>query len=209
MKFSVLRDDGAIIYINGQKVVCSNLPQGETNSVTLASHSITGGNENTYNIYNVLAKNLVEGENIIAVEIHQDAPNGPDIAFDMELTCVRKISLISSSVDYKITPTKTNNLYYILEGEPSEINKTQVEKENKACKVYPNPSTGIINIDLPSGYDHFTISFYNILGSEIAKRHIIENQNYISFDLSKINKGVYFIKIQNAQIEEYKKIVLK
>ncbi|MDX2067323.1 MAG: DUF839 domain-containing protein [Haliscomenobacter sp.] len=77
------RDDGAVVYINGTEVARSNMPSG---AITYSTFS--GGNTGTETAYNpfVISKNvLVQGTNVIAVEVHQSDLGSSDMTFDLEL----------------------------------------------------------------------------------------------------------------------------
>ena len=77
------RDDGGVVYLNGQEAFRSNMPGGAIGFSTLAGGAT--GSETAFNPKDVAASFLVAGSNIIAVEIHQDAPDSSDISFDLEL----------------------------------------------------------------------------------------------------------------------------
>ena len=83
----VLRDDGIVVHINGHEVFRMNLPSGEINHFTYASTQVTGTNESFYFPTNFSSSVLVNGENTIAVELHQTANPG-DASFDMSLAAV-------------------------------------------------------------------------------------------------------------------------
>jgi hypothetical protein len=78
------RDDGAVVYINGIEVFRNNLPSGTVSFTTLATDAKDNGTSAV--VFNVNPSVLVNGTNVIAVEIHQSKANSPDIAFDLELT---------------------------------------------------------------------------------------------------------------------------
>lgn len=82
------RDDGAIVYINGVEAVRDNMPSGPVTNETYATATVDGANETTYFTHFIDASLLVQGENLIAVQIHQDRANSSDISFDMELVYV-------------------------------------------------------------------------------------------------------------------------
>jgi parallel beta-helix repeat protein len=86
--FSLLRDDGAVVYLNGQEVIRSNMPNGAVSYNTNASSSVGGGDENTFFEYSVDGNALINGENILAVEIHQSDNASSDISFDLEMAGV-------------------------------------------------------------------------------------------------------------------------
>jgi hypothetical protein len=81
----LLRDDGAIIYLNGQEILRSNMPEGPVNTNTWASANVGGDDENNFFEFFVSPDALVQGNNSIAVELHQDDNVSSDIGFDLEL----------------------------------------------------------------------------------------------------------------------------
>jgi hypothetical protein len=82
----VLRDDGAVVYLNGIEVFRSNMPAGEVNHATLALVSVFAPDENfTFFPTNLTAAALRASVNVLAVEIHQNLPTSQDISFDLEL----------------------------------------------------------------------------------------------------------------------------
>ena len=83
----LLRDDGAIVYLNGVEVFRSNMPEGEITFATFASEVVSGADEtSTFFDKNIDPTLLVEGTNVIAVEIHQQNLTSTDISFDLELS---------------------------------------------------------------------------------------------------------------------------
>ncbi len=85
----LLRDDGAVVYINGREVVRSNMPDGEISYRTYAASAVAVPEESIYFSYPfklvVYPGLLVEGENVIAVEVHQRERGSSDISFDLAL----------------------------------------------------------------------------------------------------------------------------
>ncbi len=81
---NIKRDDGAIVYINGREAGRSNMTNGTVYSgTTLAPASTT--DEVTFFPVTVPVSYLVEGRNVIAVEIHQASLSSSDVSFDAEL----------------------------------------------------------------------------------------------------------------------------
>lgn len=85
LKLMLLRDDGAVVYINGNEVVRSNMPEGDVASTTLAKSSIGGTAESTFYQYHIDPAVLVAGNNTIAVELHQSSSSSSDLSFDLSL----------------------------------------------------------------------------------------------------------------------------
>lgn len=67
------------------------------------------------------------------------------------------------------------------------------EKSNlqEELNLYPNPSDGIFNIELPSVTDELQVTIYNLSGQQIESLSI---KGKGSIDISKQPNGVYFIK---------------
>lgn len=80
------RDDGAVVYLNGAEVWRNNMPAGTITYLTRAAATVSGAAEATWFVNALSAGSLQNGTNVLAVEIHQDATNSSDIAFDLELT---------------------------------------------------------------------------------------------------------------------------
>jgi hypothetical protein len=85
LTLSLLRDDGAVVYINDKEVERPNMRLGEIDYLTHADNAIDRPEEQTFYSYNVDPAFLVNNENIIAVEIHQANFTSSDISFDLEL----------------------------------------------------------------------------------------------------------------------------
>jgi len=83
----VKRDDGAVVYLNGIEIGRSSMPTGPINYLTTASSPNDDGLG--FHALNVPVNLFVEGENVIAVEVHQSAPGSSDLRFDLELKISR------------------------------------------------------------------------------------------------------------------------
>lgn len=86
LQLELLRDDGAVVYLNGTEIYRSNMPSGAISNNTLASLPITLGGENIFHTTTVSASLLLTGTNVLSVEIHQDNNLSPDISMDAKLT---------------------------------------------------------------------------------------------------------------------------
>lgn len=89
LKLNVLRDDGVVVYINGVEVARQNMPEGPINHLTNSASIVDGANETTYFTSDVTTlPPLNEGDNVIAVELHQRDATSSDLGFDLELVTV-------------------------------------------------------------------------------------------------------------------------
>ncbi len=83
----LLRDDGAVVWVNGAEVFRSNMPTGSISHTTLASSSALAGDEaTTFYATNASPGLLRSGVNLVAVEVHQNSTSSSDLSFDFELS---------------------------------------------------------------------------------------------------------------------------
>jgi len=81
----LLRDDGAVVYLNGVEVWRTNMPTGTIGHLTTASVAIGGADETTFVQTTLSPSLLVNGTNVLAVELHQSGGTSSDISFDLQL----------------------------------------------------------------------------------------------------------------------------
>jgi hypothetical protein len=82
---SLLRDDGALVYLNGTEIFRSNMPGGPIDSETTAVSNVGGADEDTFFEAPVDPALLTQGQNVIAVEVHQQSAASADLSFDLSL----------------------------------------------------------------------------------------------------------------------------
>ena len=86
LTLKLVRDDGAVVYLNSNEVFRSNMPIGPIDFRTLASSVVGGVDEATFFNQGVDPGLLITGNNVLAVEIHQVSTNSSDISFNLELS---------------------------------------------------------------------------------------------------------------------------
>ena len=93
---SNLLDDGAVYYLNGMELARLRIAPG---AVTWLTTAVSAANNGTnYEVLNLPSGALLEGDNVLAAEVHQAAPNGSDIVFGMSLTAMAKNSELARIV---------------------------------------------------------------------------------------------------------------
>ena len=88
LRLSVMRDDGAVVYLNGVEILRPNMPEGPIAHDTPAATSVGGPDEATYFDADIEGT-LAEGKNVVAVEVHQSDAASSDLAFDLGLVAKR------------------------------------------------------------------------------------------------------------------------
>lgn len=89
LRLNLRRDDGAVVYLNGVEKWRSNMPDGVAITHATPARSALGvTNETHRHLRDVTATGLVEGENVIAVEVHQYDASSTDMGFDLGLEAI-------------------------------------------------------------------------------------------------------------------------
>ncbi len=146
-------DDGIVVYVNGVEVQRVNMPAGNIAFNTLAS-----SNNFTQDVtFTIPASYFISGNNIIAVEIHQNAVNSNDCYFDMSATAIGLATTNSSSANL-ILPAGTNTIKFarlywggrinksVVTASPDTLRKIKIRKGNAAA--YSTALAPVSNVDL-------------------------------------------------------------
>ena len=71
------------------------------------------------------------------------------------------------------------------------------EAENQLpISVNPNPTTGMVEVTLPQGYENQTVEVYDVQGKLLQSQHLQNGK--ATFNLSEYPNGVYVIKVGNS-----------
>ena len=115
--------------------------------------------------------------------------NGEHSLFD-------ELGLSSSSAGsptwYYITSTPMVRMNF----DPSSVITSVGDKLSDKLLIYPNPSNGLINIELDK-LNFYNISISNILAKEVYNSTISAVNT--TLDLSNFDKGLYFIELNDGQ----------
>ncbi|MEK3884850.1 GH92 family glycosyl hydrolase [Paenibacillus sp. PL2-23] len=91
LEAGVVRDDGVVVYVNGQEVFRSNMPNGAVGYDTYANATVNA--ERDWITFQLEPSLLMDGPNVIAAEIHQANATSSDIAFNFRLNAVRLLTV--------------------------------------------------------------------------------------------------------------------
>ena len=77
------------------------------------------------------------------------------------------------------------------------LDTTQVQLKN-AMRLFPNPTTAVLNLQFPDDIKIEKVIFYNTLGQ------IISTSTQTSWDVSSFANGVYYLKVfNNSEIKTF------
>ncbi len=96
----------------------------------------------------------------------------------------------------------TDNDYWEFTPVPTGIKTNDSEP---TLNIYPNPSEGIFNLVLPANFIANQVNVYSITGAEVYKSDKFQS----TLDLSKLEKGVYFIKVRSNTNTLIKRLIIK
>jgi hypothetical protein len=164
LSFKLLVDDGAVVYLNGTEIIRRNLPLGEITYQTLASAAIGGTGETTFSEYTVPGSLLVAGSNVIAVEVHQSAPDSSDLSFDLSVTgntyTGTQLDSVAytqqvSDISYGRDPAAPGTWRQLAEPSPAEENTALLVND---IRVEGTPVTASVAAGVHTGTQTVTLS---------------------------------------------------
>lgn len=78
-------------------------------------------------------------------------------------------------------------------------------KADASFRIYPNPGNNILNISIPNGKTIDEVDIYNQTGQKVLQG----KQVYNKIDISKLNPGMYIIKVVTKQGNGWTKLVVE
>ncbi len=187
-----VRDDGVVVYLNDIEVLRSNMPTGTVTNTTLASTAVGGTTESQWFEAPLDPSQLVAGNNVIAVELHQSGAASSDISFDFELVAAAvqvpapSVSLLtpidhatsnSSSVTFTANasaPAGLATAELFISGTPKTAifaGPSQVEDAQITAET-PSTTNGnglAINVDGLTPHSHGLLRFPTLIGAGLGQ----------------------------------------
>jgi hypothetical protein len=83
--------------------------------------------------------------------------------------------------------------------------------EERSVVVFPNPSTGVVQVTI-SGFDGATnLRVLNVIGNEVYRETLTAAESRVSrtIDLSNLATGLYYVKIESGPHAEMRKLVIR
>jgi hypothetical protein len=108
--------------------------------------------------------------------------------------------LVSSQTLYTITGSNTggstNATFTLTVNKGTGINETELV----STAIYPNPTTGMVNISSSQAIDN--IEVFDVTGKLVLSHRNDTHQKHIELDLSAFGNGIYFIQTHNQNAEK-------
>jgi len=150
--FEIVHDDGMVLYINGVEIVRSALmPQtGEITYLTGTTTYIPNADENSFFTYPVDTSHFVQGDNTIAISVHNQNTSSSDISFDCRVVDTITYKLDGPYVFYR------NN----------EILVKTIEVNGANTYIYTDPASVELICRFPDEADSFYVELKDELVTE-------------------------------------------
>lgn len=113
LTIEILRDDGAIVYLNGTEILRDNMPSGTITYDTWAAATTSSPEQNTVYRRTVNVGPLLRtGTNVVAVEVHQISSGSTDLYLNLQATALRSLATTYTNVSpvLTLTPDSTTGL---------------------------------------------------------------------------------------------------
>ena len=75
--------------------------------------------------------------------------------------------------------------------------------------IFPNPTTGMLNIMIPENMENSNIVIYNSLGAEVGSFDVPSNSRSFTTDLKGYGHGIFFIHVLSEGKSVIKKVIVK
>ncbi len=82
-----------------------------------------------------------------------------------------------------------------------------IEESTSSLKTYPNPTTGVVTLELPEQNDNTELMIFDVSGKVVETK--TTNEAKISFDMSGYSKGVYMIQVKSGDHTYTEKVVFQ
>lgn len=182
-----------------------NSPKLKNDFVTLSTGNsinveVTSNDDIPGDFELIISRQATHGVGII--EVDNSITYTPEQRFNNEL----------DTIFYKVCLTSNENLcdsaFMVV-----FVNKPVTTTKNKldvSVRVYPNPSSGFINVWIEGNMiNNATVIITDIVGRAIAKRENLSSGYPIRFDSAEFKDGVYIVQIETSSGIIQKKIVVK
>ncbi len=183
--FNIVHDDGAIAYVNGNEVLRSAfMPSGEVNYLTGTTTFIPNDVENDFWYYLIDKSYFQNGENVIAIEIHNQTTSSSDISFDCYVSDTLEI-------EYKLDGP------YVFYREGEVIVKT-IESSGPNTYVYNSPEEANLICRFQNGVDSFAVQIQPELNIEPSNYTLPEK--FLAISDIEGNLEAFVMLLTDAQV---------
>ena len=136
----------------------------------------------------------------------------PTLTSNISKYIADNIYIVGFVADYNINKYQRsilNSSQTKLTSNPEVIGIKEISTSNFNFKLYPNPSTGIINLNTENISGNYEIKVFDLLGNCVYIQNTYNSLAPKIVDLTGLNNGVYFINISSNAKAVNQKIVIQ
>jgi len=139
---------------------------------------------------------------IIDADIIDGREEAEGQSFDVTINVVSVIDKFGNEIEISLSEEPAS-VYFV----NNIITKVADPVLSDKVKIFPNPVSDVLNIDLGELNAH-TLELYDVLGKRVEYRKI-EADRMINLNVNKFEKGIYLLKIQTDQGIVSKRVVVE
>lgn len=199
LALNIIRDDGAVVYLNGMEVYRTNMPSTSIYYNTLAPAYIDGTAETSWLMADISRASLMPGNNVIAVELHQNSPSSSDISFNLKLSLnFAGTFKVAGNLKWPASFSENDSIYY----------------SKGDFIIYPNPSTGFFTMEYCNDdiiEQNIRVEVFNPIGQILFQKNLTIDNGCVIEGLQfekDMPVGKYYLNVNADGNRESKQIIL-
>ena len=239
-KNPTLNVDDDVTIENGSSIVLTASGNGDylwSTGETTANITVSPTSTTTYSVILTSIEGCTSEKNIVVTVINTETNTvNADAGPDVDICKDESVTLTASGGDsylwstgevtpsITVSPTQTttytvtvsngnavdvDDVMVYVDEECSGISNRSITQE---LKVFPNPTNGLLNIELTGYSNELNIDLYSLRGRMIYSENLYDTytDKVLSrqINLSRYGKGVYFVRITNNGESETKKVLV-
>ncbi|MFH0893571.1 MAG: T9SS type A sorting domain-containing protein [Bacteroidota bacterium] len=106
----------------------------------------------------------------------------------------------------------TSDLHQAIDSALAIAGVEQIMSSLPTIKVYPNPASTEVTIEIPKEMQHFSdIEILNETGQvvQILSGYLVSEKNELTLNVEKLNAGIYFLKFNSKEKPEFLKLLIQ
>ena len=203
-------DNGFVLYVNGHELRRVNMPAEEDIEYTTWAGSSTQTSISLTLDSSVLPY-FNDGENVMAIEVHQNAADSSDLKFDLRLIDPDELISFGSEWDY-YAERKAPQEKTIGETPVKERNILNIPRQLELAQNYPNPFNPETTIPFAvNKAGNVRIVIYDITGrrvTDLINRKMQPGRYSVKFNGAAFASGIYYYRLITADQSLVRKMIL-